>query len=88
MRPPERPRNLSRAAGPDNSFGFSAHPKLLLWAADSAIKLLPGGAEHEERSAERLSWNLDTRSTGGWRAGTAIDLGDSVEWEKRLYYRM
>ena len=37
---------------------------------------------------DRLSWNLETLSTGGWRAGLAYDLGDSTEWYKCCYYRM
>ena len=46
---------------PGHSFGFSSHPDLWLWYADSAIKQ----RGHEERSDDRLSWNLETRSTGG-----------------------
>ena len=41
----------------------------------------------EERPDDRLSWNLDSRSTGGWRAGRIYDLGASTEWVKRVYYR-
>ena len=66
-----------------HAFGFSSHPELWLWAADAGIK--QHGAE--ERSDDRLSWNLDTLSTGGWRAGRVTDLGSSRVWEKRLYYR-
>lgn len=68
---------------PNHSFGFSSDPSLWLWAADSGIRW-PG----EKRSEDRLSWNLDLHSTGGWRAGRVIDLGKSREWEKRLYYRL
>ena len=69
---------------PSHSFGFSSDPNLWLWAADAGIKQ----RGFEERSEDRLSWNLDLRSTGGWRAGRVIDLGNSREWEKRLYYRL
>ena len=69
---------------PNSSFGFSSDPNLWLWAADAGIKQ----RGLEERSEDRLSWNLDLRSTGGWRAGRVIDLGNSREWEKRLYYRL
>jgi len=69
---------------PGHSFGFSSDPALWLWAADAGIKQTGS----EDASEDRLSWNLDLRSTGGWRAGTVIDLGNSSEWEKRLYYRM
>ena len=66
-----------------SSFGFSSHPDLWLYLADAGIK------QHgfEERPDDRLSWNLDSRSTGGWRAGRVYDLGDSTEWVKRVYYR-
>ena len=71
---------------PNHSFGFSSDPALWLWAADAAIAQI--GPGNERASEDRLSWNLDTLSTGGWRAGIAIDLGASNEWEKRLYYRL
>jgi len=66
-----------------SSFGFSSHPELWLWLADAGIK--QRGVE--ERPDDRLSWNLESRSTGGWRAGRVFDLGSSKEWEKRVYYR-
>lgn len=68
-----------------NSFGFSSHPDLWLMLADCAIKLIG----IEECSDDRLSWNLEFRSTGGWRAGREVDLGqEPKEWQKCLYYRM
>lgn len=67
------------------SFGFSSHPQLWLWLADAGLK--QRGAAFEPRPEDRLSWNLETRSTGGFRAGRVLDLGASREWEKRLYYR-
>eukprot|EP00316_Scyphosphaera_apsteinii_P001641 CAMPEP_0119315304 /NCGR_PEP_ID=MMETSP1333-20130426/35251_1 /TAXON_ID=418940 /ORGANISM="Scyphosphaera apsteinii, Strain RCC1455" /LENGTH=295 /DNA_ID=CAMNT_0007320619 /DNA_START=29 /DNA_END=913 /DNA_ORIENTATION=- len=60
----------------NHSFGFSSDPSLWLWAADAAIKQIG----REACSEDRLSWNLDLHSTGGWRAGTVIDLGSSSEW--------
>ena len=78
------PTYVDRYRWSGRSFGFSSHPDLWLWAADAGIKQRGS----EERPDDRLSWNLDTRSTGGWRAGRVIDLGGSREWEKRLYYRM
>lgn len=68
----------------EHAMGFSADPSLFLYYADSGIKR---GFE-EARPADRLSWNLETVSSGGWRAGEYIDLGDSGEWMKCLYYRM
>jgi len=55
-----------------------------LYYADSAIKR----GMREAAPGDRLSWNLETQSTGGWRAGLAYDLGDSTEWYKCCYYRM
>ena len=74
---------LSRYRWSRSSFGFSSHPDLWLWLADAGIK--QRGVE--ERPDDRLSWNLDSRSTGGWRAGRVYDLGASTEWVKRVYYR-
>lgn len=69
---------------PEHAMGFSSDPSLYLLYADSArARGIP-----ETFSADRLSWNLETLSTGGWRAGDTCDLGNSVEWLKCLYYRM
>ena len=73
-----------------HSFGFSSDPHLRLWPAyvgDVQPAALQGQDE-EEASEDRLSWNLDLRSTGGWRAGRQTELGDSDEWHKMLYYRL
>lgn len=69
---------------PAHAIGFSSDPNLFLYYADSGIKR----GLREVAPADRLSWNLETRSTGGWRAGLAYDLGDSGEWYKCCYYRM
>lgn len=71
---------------PGHSFGFTSHPRLWLWLADCAI--FQRGPAFEENPDDRLSWNLESYSTGGWRAGRVINLGDSRQWQKRLYYRM
>ena len=69
---------------PQRAFGFSSDPSLYLYYADSGV--IRG---HEEvRPEDRLSWNLERESTGGWRAGCAYNLGSSSEWLKCLYYRM
>lgn len=74
---------------PGSSVGFSAHPDLHLWRADAGIKQLDQTTTPEQASDTRLSWNLDEESTGGWRAGTFIELGQRpVGWQKLLYYRM
>jgi hypothetical protein len=67
---------------PDHSFGFSTCPNLLLQYADAS----PAFGYPEEGSDDRLSWNLDLVSTGGWRAGTVLNLGRSTRWTKVLMY--
>ena len=68
----------------DHAMGFSSDPDVFLFYADSGIiRDLP-----EKKPGDRLSWNLERRSTGGWRAGEAYELGDSNEWFKVLFYRM
>eukprot|EP00965_Chrysotila_dentata_P252743 6210848-Pleurochrysis_carterae.AAC.2 len=70
---------------PEHAIGFSSDPNLFLYYADAAISIM---GEAEIASEDRLSWNLETTSTGGYRAGRHIDLGASSEWLKCLYYRM
>ena len=54
----------------------------------TGIKQLDQRRHPEQSSESRLSWNLDTASTGGWRAGTFIDLGQRPNgWRKLLYVR-
>mmetsp|Transcript_65112 Transcript_65112/g.108174 ORF Transcript_65112/g.108174 Transcript_65112/m.108174 type:complete len:295 (-) Transcript_65112:458-1342(-) len=72
---------------PGNSFGFSSDPNLFLWLADCGIKRYPP-ERPEVRPNERLSWNLEMFSTGGWRAGRWTDLGQSGEWSKHMYFRL
>ena len=50
---------------PSHSFGFTSCPDLFLWYADALAAF--GGCE--EASGDRLSWNLEMESTGGFRAG-------------------
>ena len=69
---------------PGHAMGFSSDPTLFLMCADAGCKR---GIE-ERRPEDRLSWSLERRSTGGWRAGRAYDLGDSNMWFKAVYYRM
>ena len=72
----------------EHSFGFSADKNLFLYYADSAIA---AQGRPEPASESRLSWNLETQSTGGWRAGTVTELGEQRRgnrWRKCLYYRM
>lgn len=70
---------------PDHSFGFSSHQDLWLWNADCLILMSPG----EVNPSDRLSWNLDLHSTGGWRAGHIVELGQHPgHWLKCLYYLM
>mmetsp|Transcript_118574 Transcript_118574/g.369358 ORF Transcript_118574/g.369358 Transcript_118574/m.369358 type:complete len:293 (+) Transcript_118574:69-947(+) len=70
---------------PDHSFGFSSQEDLFLFFADCGIKR----GVLEQRPEDRLSWNLETESTGGWRAGLALDLGSRPgAWLKCLYYRL
>ena len=55
----------------------------------AGIKQLDQRYHPEQASETRLSWNLDMHSTGGWRAGTFIDLGLCPDgWRKLLFYRM
>ena len=69
---------------PRHAVGFSSDPELFLQYADSGAKR----GLNETKPNDRLSWNLDRgESTGGWRAGSAWDLGDSNEWLKVLLYR-
>ena len=71
----------------EHSFGFSADKNLFLYYADSAIAT----GRPEPASESRLSWNLESQSTGGWRAGTVTELGEQRRgnrWRKCLYYRM
>jgi len=73
----------------DNSaFGFTAHPEVQLWLADSRI--IREGEAREKLPGSRLSWNLDPgQSTGGWRAGRVLELGENPGlWYKCLWYRM
>merc|ERR1712150_106643 len=72
---------------PGKACGFSAHKKVVLWYADAAEEL---GKSYKTVNAEgsdkeRLSWNLDKTSTGGYRAGKKYNLGSSTEWEKVMY---
>lgn len=71
---------------PQRATGFSGHPDLFLFFADSAC----ARGIKEEESESRLSWNLDQgESTGGWRAGTETELGRNPRgWRKLLMYRM
>ena len=72
----------------EHSFGFSADKNLFLYYADSAIA---AQGRPEPASESRLSWNLESQSTGGWRAGTVTELGEKRRgnrWRKCLYYRM
>lgn len=70
---------------PSHSFGFSSSPDLLLWYADCGIIRRPP----ESNPNDRLSWNLESFSTGGWRAGSVVELGsDPGAWRKCLYYRL
>ena len=72
-----------------SAFGFSGSPRLWLWKADAGIKQRDQDTHPEELSETRLSWNLEEHSTGGWRAGLAIDLGQRPgAWRKQLFYRM
>lgn len=73
------------------SFGFTTarDPNLFLYYADSGcVRNI-----EEANSEDRLSWNLEVQSTGGWRAGEAINLGSEQRedgskntWRKVLYY--
>ena len=63
--------------------GFSSDPQLFLYYADSGIRRWD-----EKNSEDRLSWNLETRSTGGWRAGKYTELGGAEDILKVVYYRM
>ena len=72
---------------PDHAFGFSSDPALHLWYADVADQPRFGGSAECTKPEDRLSWNLETVSTGGFRAGRCCDLGEnSGAWTKCLYY--
>lgn len=74
---------------PRHSFGFTADPKINLWFADVEGDRRFGGSGDESSGESRLSWNLETISTGGFRAGKNTDLGeDSQQFYKRVYYRL
>jgi len=72
---------------PEHAFGFSLDPQLHLWYADVGDQIRYGGSGEIKDASSRLSWNLESGSTGGYRAGEHGGLGTApCDWMKCVYY--